>query len=107
MAANATAARNLPRMIFRDETGKVSRSSYDPVLNSSEKSFMVMAGIIKEKIMGSSEKKPLISAWPYRKNVEKKNHPVSIRNMEMTIYAMGDIKYPLNSFLKILSVFVI
>jgi hypothetical protein len=68
---------------------------------------MVTAGIIKEKMIGRREKNPLISACPYRKKVEKKNHPVSIRKMEITIYAIGDIKYPFNSFLKILSVFVI
>jgi hypothetical protein len=53
---------------------------------------MVTAGMINEKIRGSRVKKLLISAWPKRKKVEKKNHPVRIRKMEMTIYAMGEIK---------------
>ena len=44
-----------------------------------------MAGIIKEKIMGSSEKKSLKSALPKIKNVEKKNHPVTIKNSDITI----------------------
>jgi len=26
------------------------------------------------------------------KKVEKKNHPVTMRNIEITIYAMGDMK---------------
>jgi len=53
---------------------------------------MVMAGIIKEKVMGSREKKSLKSARPKIKNVEKKNQPVTIKNREITIYAMGDMK---------------
>jgi hypothetical protein len=46
---------------------------------------MVIAGIIKEKIMGSREKKSLKSALPKIKNVEKKNHPVTIKNSDITI----------------------
>jgi hypothetical protein len=53
---------------------------------------MVMAGIIKEKVMGSREKKSLKSARPKIKNVEKKNQPVTIKNREITIYPMGDMK---------------
>jgi hypothetical protein len=51
-----------------------------------------MAGIINEKVKGSRLKKFLRSAWLIKKNVEKKNHPVTTRNMEITIYAMGEIK---------------
>ena len=53
---------------------------------------MVMAGIKKEKVMGKKEKKSLKCALPKIKKVEKKNHPVTIRNNDMTIYAMGEIK---------------
>jgi hypothetical protein len=53
---------------------------------------MVTAGMINESIKGSNEKKLLISVWPKRKKVEKKNQPVSIRKIEMTMYAIGEIK---------------
>jgi len=53
---------------------------------------MVIAGIKKEKVIGSREKKSLKSARPYIKKVEKKNQPVTMRNREMTIYAIGEIK---------------
>jgi len=53
---------------------------------------MVMAGMIKEKVMGKREKKSLKSALPKIKKVEKKNHPVTIRNKDITIYAMGEMK---------------
>jgi hypothetical protein len=46
---------------------------------------MVMAGMINENITGRREKKLLISAWPKRKKVEKKNQPVNIKNIEITI----------------------
>ena len=107
MATKADAARNLPIIIFKVETGIVRRSSYDPVLNSSENSLIVTAGITNDKITGKSENIFLISACPNRKKVEKKNHPVSTRKIVITIYAIGDMKYPLNSFLKMLIVFFI
>jgi hypothetical protein len=44
-----------------------------------------MAGITKEKVMGNNEKKFLRLAWLKRKNVEKKNHPVTTRKIEITI----------------------
>jgi hypothetical protein len=37
-------------------------------------------------------KKFLISACLKRKKVEKKNHPVMIRKIAITIYAIGEIK---------------
>jgi hypothetical protein len=46
---------------------------------------MVMAGMINEKVMGSIEKKSLRSARPKIKKVEKKNHPVTMRNNDITI----------------------
>jgi hypothetical protein len=92
MVIKAVAARNLPIIIFSEDTGIVKRSSYEPVLNSSEKSRIVMAGMIKENIIGRSEKKLLSSAWSKRKKVEKKNHPVNIRKIEITIYAIGETK---------------
>ncbi len=46
---------------------------------------MVIAGIINENITGSSEKKLLNSACPNRKKVEKKNQPVNMRKIEITI----------------------
>ena len=92
MTTNAAAARNLPIIMFSDETGIVRINSYEPVLNSSEKSLMVTAGMINENITGKREKKFLISACPKRKNVEKKNQPVNMRKIEITIYAIGKIK---------------
>jgi hypothetical protein len=53
---------------------------------------MVMAGTMNEKVMGKRSKKFLRSAWLKIKNVEKKNHPVTTRKMEITMYAMGDMK---------------
>jgi hypothetical protein len=53
---------------------------------------MVIAGIKNEKTMGSKEKKSLKSARPYIKNVEKKNQPVIIKNSDVTIYAIGEMK---------------
>jgi hypothetical protein len=46
---------------------------------------MVKAGMKKEKVMGRREKKSLRSARPKMKKVEKKNHPVTMRNRAMTI----------------------
>jgi hypothetical protein len=84
-AVKRVAAKNLPRAISVKETGIVKRVSYEPIFFSSEKSRIVIAGIIKEKIMGSSEKKSLKSALPKIKNVEKKNQPVTIKNNDITI----------------------
>jgi hypothetical protein len=39
----------------------------------------------KENTMGSSEKKFLKVAWPNKKNVAKKNQPVTSRKIEMTM----------------------
>jgi hypothetical protein len=39
----------------------------------------------KEKITGSKEKKFLKLAWSNRKNVAKKNHPVTNRKIAMTM----------------------
>jgi len=85
IAINATADINLPTTTSRNVTGIVSKISYDPTFNSSEKSLMVTAGIIKEKITGRREKKFLRFAWLWRKKVVKKNHPVTRRKIEMTI----------------------
>jgi hypothetical protein len=46
---------------------------------------MVTAGTTNAKVIGNNEKKFRKLAWLYRKKVEKKNHPVIKRNMEMTI----------------------
>jgi hypothetical protein len=46
---------------------------------------MVIAGITNEKIIGRSEKKLRRLAWLYRKNVVKKNHPVTRRKIEITM----------------------
>jgi len=53
---------------------------------------MVTAGMIKERVIGSRLKKSLKSALLWRKNTEKKNHPVTRRKTAMTMYAMGDKK---------------
>jgi hypothetical protein len=46
---------------------------------------MVMAGMTNEKIIGSSEKKFLKLACSKRKNVAKKNQPVTSRKIAMTM----------------------
>jgi len=92
MMTNTAEAINLPVIMSRLDTGRVNNNSKEPVLNSSENNRIVIAGMINEKVIGRSEKKFLISACPNRKNVEKKNHPVKIRNIDMTIYAIGEIK---------------
>jgi hypothetical protein len=53
---------------------------------------MVMAGMTKEKIIGSREKKFLKLAWPKRKKVAKKNQPVTSKNIAITMYAIGETK---------------
>ena len=63
METKATAARNLPITISREDTGIVSNNSYEPVLSSSENNRMVTAGIMNEKVIGRREKKPLSSVW--------------------------------------------
>lgn len=101
----AEAAMNFPTTISRGEKGRVINNSYEPVFNSSENNRIVTAGMINEKVIGRREKKPLSSAWLNRKKVEKKNQPVSIRKIEITIYAIGETKYPLNSFFKTCTAF--
>ena len=46
---------------------------------------MVMAGMTNENITGSNEKKFLRLAWSNRKNVAKKNQPVTSRKIAMTM----------------------
>ena len=82
---NKVAAKNLPSAIWVKDTGRVNNVSYDPTFFSSEKRRMVIAGIINENVMGNRAKKSLRSALPKIKKVEKKNHPVTMRNSEMTI----------------------
>ena len=84
-ATNATPARNFPKITSEKVTGMVRSISYDPTLSSSENNRMVMAGTTNEKIMGRSAKKFLRLAWLKRKKVEKKNHPTTTRNMDITI----------------------
>jgi hypothetical protein len=91
-AVKKVAAKNLPRATWVNDTGIVSRVSWEPTFLSSENRRMVIAGMINEKVMGKREKKSLRSALPKMKKVEKKNHPVTMRNIEITIYAMGDMK---------------
>jgi hypothetical protein len=63
----------------------VSRVSKDPTFSSSENRRMVIAGMMKEKVIGSREKKFRRLAWLKRKKVAKKNQPVTTRKMDMTI----------------------
>jgi hypothetical protein len=83
------------------EIGRVLKISKEPLLYSSAYCFIVMAGIVKEKTMGSSAKKERISALAMRKNGEKKNHPVIRRKIAITIYADGEKKKLRNSLFKI------
>jgi hypothetical protein len=53
--------------------------------SSSEKSRMVTAGITKAKVKGRRPKKLRSVAWLLRKNVVKKNHPVTRRKIEITM----------------------
>ena len=73
-------------------TGKVRNTSYEPVLNSSEKSLMVTAGITKVNMSGSLEKKSRKSARPSRKKTEKNDQPVATKKTTITIYAIGELK---------------
>jgi len=85
-------AKNFPITISWVWTGKVISNSYDPTLNSSDKVLIVIAGMIKDKVIGKREKKSLRFAWFITKNVEKKNHPVTNRKIDIIIYAIGDKK---------------
>ena len=50
---NRSDAKNLPKTICQSEIGFVFSSSMVPVLNSSAKLFMVIAGIKKRKTQGA------------------------------------------------------
>jgi len=50
---------------------------------------MVMAGIMKEKVMGSMEKNRVRLACFIKKKVEKNKYPMTSRKIEITIYATG------------------
>jgi hypothetical protein len=68
MIINAIDDKNFAIIISMVLTGSVRSSSYEPKLNSSEKSLIVTAGITKQKNSGSHEKKSLKSAIPLIKN---------------------------------------
>jgi len=53
----AKLAKNFPMIMSLKVTGKVSKISYEPILNSSENNLIETAGITNENIKGRSEKK--------------------------------------------------
>ena len=61
---NRSEAQNLPKTICQSEIGFVFKSSMVPLLNSSAKLFMVMAGIKNRKTQGAKKKKEFKSAKP-------------------------------------------
>ncbi|GAB6162290.1 hypothetical protein JCM12298_14490 [Desulfothermus naphthae] len=59
---NQQRAKNFPKIISFNFTGKVTNISYEPILNSSEKLLIVIAGTIKDNAKGRSSKKSLRDA---------------------------------------------
>jgi hypothetical protein len=66
----------------------------------------VIAGIMKTKKSEILTKNVSIVAWFNRKRLELKNHAQRSRKTIITIYATGELKYPLNSFSKIIKMFL-
>ena len=76
---------NFAVTISRGVTGSVKSVSKLPILFSSAKSLIVMAGTKKESSTGNKEKKPRNSALFNRKKVEKNNSPENTKNKQPTI----------------------
>lgn len=90
MMTNKTPAKYFPKIMPVSVIGLVKSSSMVPVLLSSEKDFMVMAGIRMIKIMGLISKNGLKSAYPASKRLvsKEKNHkksPFSTKKIPMKI----------------------
>ena len=103
---NRSEAQNFPKTICQSEIGFVFNSSMVPVLNSSAKLFMVIAGIKKRKTQGAKQKNGVISAKPAFKILKSsskinKNKPLISKKTPITKYAIGLAKNELNSFFKI------
>jgi hypothetical protein len=79
----------------------VNISSIVPVLRSSLKRRIVIAGTKKTNMNGIIENTLLREELLERNTSPVKNQPVIRRNTEMTIYATGEKKYAKSSRLKI------
>ena len=91
------APKNLPLTISQRLRGLVKSISNVPCFFSSEKLFIVTAGIRKISIHGANLKNGLISAYPEFKMLKSpskthKNNPFSKRKMAITKYPIGEPK---------------
>lgn len=103
---NIREAQNLPKTICQSEIGFVFNSSIVPVLNSSAKLFIVIAGIKKRKTQGAKKNNGFKSAKPAFKMLKSslkinKNKPLINKKTPITKYAIGLAKNELISFFKI------
>ena len=97
------APKNLPLTISQRLRGLVKSISNVPCFFSSEKLFMVTAGIRKISIQGANLKNGLISAYPEFKMLKSpskthKNNPFINRKTRITIYPINELKNELISF---------
>ena len=89
MKIKIIAPRNLPFTICQTLNGLVNNNSKVPNFRSSEKLFIVTAGIKKIKIQGESVKKGVKSAKPefiilYCPSKIHKNNPLIIKKIAIT-----------------------
>jgi hypothetical protein len=105
-------AANFSKTMCQWDIGFVFKSSMVPVLYSSAKLFMVIAGMRNKKIQGAKEKKAFKSAKPAFNMLKSflkihKNKPFSNKNTPITKYAIGLAKNELNSFFKMANISII
>ena len=98
---NVVEAKNLPKTISNVVTGCVLISSYEPFWNSDENNDIVIGGIVKDSISGKAAKYASMLFWSKRKNLEKKYIPDTTKNIDEKMYAIGEKKKNLSSFLNI------
>ena len=95
---------NLEKINLNSEIGFVSNNSKVPVLFSSEKSRIVIAGIKNIKIEGARMKKFVKLDSPISNRLElpgliHKKNPVAIRKKTIAIYPVRELRKAFNSFL--------
>ena len=100
------APRYFPNIRLMIDKGLVSKSSMVPSFFSSEKLFMVMAGIKKIKIHGAILKNGFMFAKPLSKMLyspvkTNKNKPLTTKNIPITRYPIGVAKKDCISLFKI------
>jgi hypothetical protein len=91
--SNPSAAKYFPRRISMSVIGMVKSSSIVPLRFSSLMSLMVIAGMKKMNMNGIMENIILRDDWFIINSWLVKNHPVIMRNTDITIYATGEKKY--------------